>query len=199
MFCDHSRLRRRHKTAGQDVSLEYRRHARAFHQARPDTLNFVRTKFFCNSVRGQDSQSAGVCTHRKAAAPGGLANASRPHSKLCPRSPLYGEFFAENPALVTTYARNQPPFTPVHSHAPAPESSGAFFRVLTGERCRKRPGRGRNALRASQGVRPRDVMVNAKIWAVIQIVAAPRRGPLLVELMGLEPMTDELEVHCSPS
>lgn len=44
-----------------------------------------------------------------------------------------------------------------------------------------------------------DVMVNARILAVIQIVAAPRRGPLLVELMGLEPMTNELEVHCSPN
>lgn len=29
MFCDHSRLRRCHKTAGQDVSLEYRRHTKA--------------------------------------------------------------------------------------------------------------------------------------------------------------------------
>ena len=55
----------------------------------------------------------------------------------------------------------------------------------------------RNALRASQAVLITDVMVNARILAVIQIVAAPRRGPLLVELMGLEPMTNELEVHCS--
>ena len=55
----------------------------------------------------------------------------------------------------------------------------------------------RNALRASQAVHATDVMVNARILAVIQIVAAPRRGPLLVELMGLEPMTNELEVHCS--
>ncbi len=134
MFCDHSQLRRHHKTVGQDVSLEYRRHARAFHQARPDTLNFVRTKFFCNSVRGQDSQSAGVCTHCQAAAPGGLANASRPHSKLCLRSPLYGEFFAGNPALVTTYARNQPPFIPVHSHAFAQKLSERIFAVSARER-----------------------------------------------------------------
>lgn len=83
MFCDHSRLRRRHKTAGQDVSLEYRRRARAFHQAQPDTLNFVRTKFFYHSDGGQDSQSDSVCTHRKAAAPGGLPNASGTHSKRC--------------------------------------------------------------------------------------------------------------------
>lgn len=51
----------------------------------------------------------------------------------------------------------------------------------------------------SGDVRTTDVMVNARILAVIQIVAAPRRGPLLVELMGLEPMTNELEVHCSPN
>jgi len=119
MFCDHSRLRRRHKTAGQDVSLEYRRHARAFHQARPDTLNFVRTKFFCHSDGGQDSQSAGVCTHRKAAAPAGLANASRPHSKLRARSSLSGELSAGNPRLVPTSVRNPPPFTFVHAYAGA--------------------------------------------------------------------------------
>lgn len=65
MFCDHSRLRRRHKTAGQDVSLEYRRRARAFHQAQPDTRNFVRTKFFCHLDGGQDSQSDSFCIHRK--------------------------------------------------------------------------------------------------------------------------------------
>jgi len=104
MFCDHSRLRRRHKTAGQDVSLEYRRYARAFHQARPDTLNFVRTKFFCDSDGGQDSQSGSECHHLFSAAPGGLANASRPHSKLRARSPLSDEFYAGNLPLVTTYA-----------------------------------------------------------------------------------------------
>lgn len=49
----------------------------------------------------------------------------------------------------------------------------------------------------TEAVRATDVMVNARILAAIQIVAAPRRGPLLVELMGLEPMTNELEVHCS--
>jgi hypothetical protein len=36
MFCDHSQLRRRHKTAGQDVFLEYRRHAKSSCQALPD-------------------------------------------------------------------------------------------------------------------------------------------------------------------
>ena len=85
----------------------------------------------------------------------------------------------------------------VHSHAVAPESSGAFFHDMDKEICRKQGGGRRNALRASQAVRATDVMVNARILAVIQIVAAPRRGPLLVELMGLEPMTNELEVHCS--
>ncbi len=85
----------------------------------------------------------------------------------------------------------------VHSHAVAPESSGAFFHDMDKEMCRKQGGGRRNALRASQAVHATDVMVNARILAVIQIVAAPRRGPLLVELMGLEPMTNELEVHCS--
>lgn len=42
-------------------------------------------------------------------------------------------------------------------------------------------------------------MVNTKVLAVIQIVAAPRRGPLLVEMMGFEPMTSELEIRCSTS
>lgn len=94
------------------------------------------------------------------AAPAGLANASRPHSKLRTRSPLSAEFGAGNSLLVTTYARNHPPFTRVHSHADVQKSSGAFFRVLDRERCRKRPARVRIALRASQEVRARDVMVN---------------------------------------
>lgn len=97
------------------------------------------------------------------AAPGGLANASRPHSKLRTRSPLSDEFCAGNMALVTTFARNSPAFTCVHSHAAEPESSGAFFRVWDGERCRKRPSGRRIALRGFQGVRARDVMVNSPV------------------------------------
>jgi len=94
------------------------------------------------------------------AMPDGLANASRPHSKLRARSPLPGELITGNPALVPASARNPPPFTSVHSHAAAQKSSGAFFHDMDRERCRKRPGRGRNALRASARVRSRDVMVN---------------------------------------
>jgi len=75
MFCDHSQRCRQHKTAGQDVFLEYRRHAKTFHQAWPDALNFVRTKFSCHSDRGQYSQSAGVCIWCKTAAPDGPASA----------------------------------------------------------------------------------------------------------------------------
>ncbi len=48
----------------------------------------------------------------------------------------------------------------MHSHADAQKSSGAFFHDMDRERCRKRPARGRNALRASAAVRARDVMVN---------------------------------------
>lgn len=94
------------------------------------------------------------------AMPDGLANASRPHSKLRTRSPLCGKFSAGNPPLVPASARNCPPFIRVHSHAGAQKSSGAFFRVSDWERCRKRPARVRSALRASQVVRARDVMVN---------------------------------------
>ena len=98
------------------------------------------------------------------AAPGGLANASRPHSKLCTRSPLSGELITGNPRLVTTYDRNSPPLTSVHSHATAQKSSGAIFRDLGRERCRKRPSGRRIALRASQGVRARGVMVNWTLY-----------------------------------
>nr|URQ56326.1 Hypothetical protein [Raoultella ornithinolytica] len=73
------------------------------------------------------------------AAPGGLANASRPHSKLCTRSPLSGELITGNPPLVTASARNPRPFTRVHSHAAAPKSSGAFFHDTGRERYPKRP------------------------------------------------------------
>ena len=62
--------------------------------------------------------------------------------------------------------RNCPPFTPVNSHADAQKSSGAFFRGWCGERCRKRLSGRRNALRASQAVRPTDVMVNLTHWQV---------------------------------
>jgi len=70
------------------------------------------------------------------------------------------EFYAANPPLVTTYMRNRPPFTIVHSHAAAPKSSDAFFHDMDEKEFRFWPGRARNALRASQGVRARDVMVN---------------------------------------
>jgi len=55
------------------------------------------------------------------AAPGGLANASLPHSKLRARSPLLGEFIAGNPPLVPASTRNSPLFTCVNSHAIASE------------------------------------------------------------------------------
>lgn len=91
---------------------------------------------------------------------GSLLNASRPHSKLRARSPLSEKLITGNAALVPASARNCPPFIRVHSHARAPESSGPFFHDMDRERCRKRPSGRRMALRASQGVRPRDVMVN---------------------------------------
>lgn len=48
----------------------------------------------------------------------------------------------------------------VHSHAVAPESSGAFFLDMGTERCAFQAGGLRNALRASEAVRATDVMVN---------------------------------------
>lgn len=85
------------------------------------------------------------------AVPAGLANASRSHSKLRARSPLQGKLITRNPALVPASARNYPPCTIVHTHAGAQKSSGAFFHDTDRERCRKRPGRARNALRALRG------------------------------------------------
>ena len=50
----------------------------------------------------------------------------------------------------------------VHSHAVAPESSGAFFLDMGTERCVFQAGGLRNALRASQAVLITDVMVNVE-------------------------------------
>ena len=122
MFCDHRRSavvpKRRDKmcfwyTAGAPNSLG---------QAPPDTLkNFDASKFPL-------VKSDPLCVF--SAMPDGLANASRPHSKLRTRSPLCGEFIAGNPSLVPASVRNRLPFTSVHSHADALKSSGAFFRNM---------------------------------------------------------------------
>ena len=45
---------------------------------------------------------------------------------------------------------------------PRKNYQGRFY-VIARERCRKSAGRGRNALRASEAVRPTDVMVNQLI------------------------------------
>ena len=49
----------------------------------------------------------------------------------------------------------------VHSHAVAPESSGAFFLDMGTERCMFQAGVLRNALRAPEVVRATDVMFNS--------------------------------------
>ncbi len=54
----------------------------------------------------------------------------------------------------------------MHSHAVAPESSGAFFLDMGTERCVFQAGGLRNALRASQAVHATDVMVNPADWQV---------------------------------
>lgn len=50
----------------------------------------------------------------------------------------------------------------MHSHAVAPESSGAFFLDMVTERCVFQAGGLRNALKGSQAVRATDVMVNVE-------------------------------------
>jgi len=143
-------LRAGDKTAGQDVSLEYRRRAKSPWSGSARHLPGTVVPLLVKSDPFDDI----------AAAPGGLANASRPHSKLRARSPLLGEFIAGNPPLVPAFARKRPPFIFVHSHAAAQKSPRAFFRIPDGERCRKRTGRPRIALMGFTGVRQRDVMVN---------------------------------------
>jgi len=110
-------LRRRHKTAGQDVSLEYRRHAKSSWSGSARHLTATVLLLHVKSPHYDIS-----------AAPGGLPNVSRPHSKLRTRSPLFSGFCAGNPPSATTSARNHPPFTRVHSHAATQKLSGAFFR-----------------------------------------------------------------------
>lgn len=160
MFCDHSQLCRRHKAAGQDVFLEYRRHAKTFHQARPDTLNFVRTKFSCHSDRGQDSQSDNFCIRCKTAAPAGLANASRPPSKLRTRSPLLRRVLRQKSPL-NANIRAKP--RAIHFRACLCKCV-KLIRVNFAVSGRERAGfwreTRRNALRAPAAVRRTDVMVN---------------------------------------
>lgn len=73
----------------------------------------------------------------------------------------------------------------VHSHAVAPESSGAFFLDMGTERCVFQAGGLRNALRASQAVHATDVMVNPADW---QVQKKPGRAFLyLIDLHTLQP------------
>ena len=150
MFCDHSQLRRRHKTAGQDVFLEYRRHAKSSWSGSARHPPGTTVPLLVKSDPFGDIP----------AAPGGLPNASRSHSKLRTRSPLSREFCAGNEHLVTTSALNPQPFTSVHSHAAGQKLSGRIFAVSGGKRVGFWPGGRRMALRGSQGVRARGVMVN---------------------------------------
>ena len=56
----------------------------------------------------------------------------------------------------------------MHSHAVAPESSGAFFLDMGTERGVFQAGGLRNALRASEAVRATDVMVNSStLWLLL--------------------------------
>jgi len=68
----------------------------------------------------------------------------------------------------------------MHSHADVQKSSGAFFRGMGKERCRKRLSRRRMALRGFTGVRPRDVMFNSTAW---QIQKRPPEGGFLLPVV----------------
>ena len=64
----------------------------------------------------------------------------------------------------------------VHSHADSQKSSGAFFHDIGIGKCRKQSSRRRNALRASEGVRPTDVMVNTTALAAFHRMDASIHG-----------------------
>jgi hypothetical protein len=145
MFCDHSQLRRRHKTAGHDVFLSTAGTPNPPGQAPPDppgttvplSLNPTPLAMFLPR----------------------LAACSTPHGRTvnCTRSPLSREFCAGNPHLVTTSVRNYPPFTSVHSHADAQKSSGAFSGLWPGKVLEMANSLQSDAEGLSEGAR--DVMV----------------------------------------
>lgn len=64
---------------------------------------------------------------------------------------------------MTTSVRNRPLFTCVHSHAAGQKLSGRIFAVPGRERAGFWPGGRRNALRASQAVRPSTVMLKQSV------------------------------------
>jgi len=71
------------------------------------------------------------------AAPRHPANASRLHSKLRTRSPLFCGFCAGNLRPERFRQRNSGLYRFMHNHADAQKSSGVFFGVPDGEMCRK--------------------------------------------------------------
>jgi hypothetical protein len=109
-------LRAGDKTAGQDVFLVHRRRTKSSWSGsarHPEEFRRVEISVCWLSTLNPTPFD------NIPAAPAGLANASRPHSKLRARSPLLGEFIAGNPTLVPASARNSPLLTFMHSHATA--------------------------------------------------------------------------------
>lgn len=80
----------------------------------------------------------------------------------------------------------------MHSHAVAPESSGAFFLDMGTERCVFRAGGLRNALRASEAVHATDVMVNGVADSSIKKMSQY----YLYDLKGLNNYKDDISL-CS--
>lgn len=80
----------------------------------------------------------------------------------------------------------------MHSHAVAPESSGAFFLDMGTERCVFQAGGLRNALRASQAVHATDVMVNGVADSSIKKMSQY----YLYDLKGLNNYKDDISL-CS--
>ena len=92
-----------------------------------------------------------------------LANASRPRNKLRPRSPFSDEKNAGNRTSPGWMVWNSALCTCAHTHACRKNRACAFlagFRVVC---CLFYRFPVRNALRASQAVRPTDVMVNENL------------------------------------
>lgn len=80
----------------------------------------------------------------------------------------------------------------MHSHAVAPESSGAFFLDMGTEKCVFQAGGLRNALRASQAVHATDVMVNGVADSSIKKMSQY----YLYDLKGLNNYKDDISL-CS--
>lgn len=96
----------------------------------------------------------------------GFANASRSHSKLRTRSPLFYGLCAGNRRPGRFRQRNSGRCQFMHSHANAQNLSGAIFGVQSRQMCCKQPARAKMPLRGAEAVPVRDVMFNSTAWHI---------------------------------